>query len=64
MEAQERVSELSTSNSSMQTAKRKAEQQLATLQVCIQLHTYVLFPYGPMENLIVYIILLEDAHLY
>ena len=33
-EAQERVVELSTSNSSLQSAKRKAEQQLASLQVC------------------------------
>ena len=32
MEAQERVQELQTSTSSLNTAKRKAEQTLATLQ--------------------------------
>ena len=40
-EAQERVTELSTSNSSLQSAKRKAEQQLATLQVCTCVHGQV-----------------------
>ena len=32
-EAQERVSELTSTNSSLQSSKRKADQQLATLQV-------------------------------